>query len=58
MTLYITKKLRLRNLPQNKIKYFSGEGMLIFQGAVSFDKWTGIFPDTKKTLSLIKKFMR
>ncbi len=43
---------------KNKIKYFSGEGMLIFQGAVSFDKWAGIFPDTKKTLSLIKKFMR
>lgn len=43
---------------KNKIKYFSGEGMLIYQGAVSFDKWTGIFPDTKKTLSLIKKFMR
>ncbi len=43
---------------KNKIKYFSGEGMLIYQGAVSFDKWTGIFPDTKKTLPLIKKFMR
>jgi len=43
---------------KNKIKYFSGEGMLIYQGAVSFDKWTGIFPDTKKTLSLIEKFMR
>lgn len=43
---------------KNKIKYFSGEGMLIYQGAVSFDKWTRIFPDTKKTLSVIKKFMR
>jgi len=43
---------------KNKIKYFSGEGMLIYQGAVSFDKWTGIFPNTKNTLSLIKKFMR
>lgn len=43
---------------KNKIKFFSGEGMLIYQGAVSFDKWTGIFPDTKKTLSLIKSFMR
>ncbi|MBO7611156.1 MAG: shikimate dehydrogenase [Elusimicrobia bacterium] len=43
---------------KNKIKYFSGEGMLIYQGAVSFDKWTGIFPDTKKTFPLIKKFMR
>jgi len=43
---------------KNKIKYFSGEGMLIYQGAVSFEKWTDIFPDTKKTLGLIKKFMR
>ncbi|MBR3654132.1 MAG: shikimate dehydrogenase [Elusimicrobia bacterium] len=43
---------------KNKIKYFSGEGMLIYQGAVSFDKWAGIFPDTEKTLPLIKKFMR
>lgn len=43
---------------KNKIKYFSGEGMLIYQGAVSFDKWTQIFPDTSKTLKLIKKFMR
>ena len=43
---------------KNKIKYFSGEGMLIYQGAVSFEKWTNIFPDTKNTLNLIKKFMR
>ena len=43
---------------KNKIKYFSGEGMLIYQGAVSFEKWTNVFPDTKKTLNLIKKFMR
>ena len=43
---------------KNKIKYFSGEGMLIYQGAVSFEKWTKIFPDTKNTLNLIKKFMR
>ncbi len=43
---------------KNKIKFFSGEGMLVCQGAVSFEKWTGIFPDTKNTFSLIKKFMR
>lgn len=43
---------------KNKIKYFSGEGMLIYQGAVSFDKWTNIVPNTKNTLKLIKKFMR
>ncbi len=43
---------------KNKIKYYSGEGMLIYQGAVSFEKWTNIFPDTKKILKLINKFMR
>ncbi len=43
---------------KNKIKYFSGEGMLIYQGAVSFEKWTNVFPDSKKTLNIIKKFMR
>ena len=43
---------------KNKIKYFSGEGMLIYQGAVSFEKWTNIFPDTRNTFNLIKKFMR
>ena len=43
---------------KNKIKYFSGEGMLIYQGAASFDKWTGIFPDTKNTFSFVKKSMR
>ncbi|MCR4663067.1 MAG: shikimate dehydrogenase [Endomicrobiaceae bacterium] len=48
------KKLAVKN----KIKYFSGEGMLIYQGAVSFEKWTNIFPNTKNTLNLIKKFMR
>lgn len=29
---------------KNKIKFFSGEGMLICQGAVSFKNWTGILP--------------
>lgn len=43
---------------KNKIKYFSGEGMLIYQGVVSFDKWMGFFPETKNTLKLIKKYMR
>ena len=43
---------------KNKIKYFAGEGMLIYQGAVSFDKWIGFSPETKNTLKLIKKYMR
>ncbi|MBQ3834650.1 MAG: hypothetical protein II816_03970 [Elusimicrobia bacterium] len=36
------------------MKFFSGEGMLICQGAVSFKKWTGIFPDTKNALKLMR----
>jgi shikimate dehydrogenase len=42
---------------KNKIKYFSGEGMLIYQGAVSFNKWIGFFPEIKNTLKLINKYM-
>lgn len=40
---------------KNKIKYFSGEGMLIYQAAVSFYRWTNIFPETKNIFNLIKK---
>lgn len=43
---------------KNKIKYFSGEGMLIYQGTFSFYNWTNILPNTKNTLKLIKKYMR
>lgn len=42
---------------KNKLKYFSGEGMLIYQGAIAFEKWTGIKPDTKNTFVLLKKYM-
>jgi len=30
------------------LKYFSGEGMLLRQGAEAFKIWTGIYPDVKK----------
>lgn len=40
------------------LKYFSGEGMLIQQGAAAFKMWTGIFPETDGTLNLLKKFIR
>lgn len=43
---------------KHNLKYFSGEGMLINQGAISFEMWTNIKPNTKNTLSLLKKFMR
>jgi shikimate dehydrogenase len=41
-----------------KLKYFSGEGMLVRQGAESFRIWTGIYPRIKKAEKLLKKFMR
>lgn len=43
---------------ENRIEYYSGEGMLINQGAHAFKIWTGIYPNTKSTLKLLKKFMR
>ncbi len=39
---------------KNKIKFFSGEGMLICQGAVSFKFWTGLFPDIKNALNFMR----
>ena len=42
---------------KNKIKYFSGEGMLVYQAAVSFYKWTNIFPNTNDILRLVKNNM-
>ncbi len=43
---------------EKKLKYFSGEGMLINQGAHGFKIWTGIYPDTKSALKLFKKYTR
>jgi shikimate dehydrogenase len=43
---------------ENKVKFFTGEGMLINQGAHGFKIWTGIYPDTKSALKLLDKFMR
>ncbi len=38
---------------KNGITFFSGEGMLICQGAVSFKYWTGIFPDIKSAFYVL-----
>jgi shikimate dehydrogenase len=38
-----------------KLKYFSGEGMLVHQGAIAFEMWTKIKPDIKNTFLLLKK---
>lgn len=43
---------------KNKLQYFSGEGMLINQGAHGFKLWTGIYPDTKSAMRLFKRFSR
>lgn len=43
---------------ENNLKFYTGEGMLINQGAHGFKIWTGIYPDTKSALKLLDKFMR
>jgi len=37
-----------------KLTYFSGEGMLIWQGAKAFEIWTGKKPDIKKAEKIIR----
>jgi shikimate dehydrogenase len=43
---------------EHKIKFYTGEGMLINQGACGFKIWTGIYPDVKSAAKLLNKFMR
>lgn len=43
---------------KNKLKYFSGEGMLICQGAASFRMWTKATPDINSAFLMIKKSLR
>jgi len=40
---------------KKRVKFFTGEGMLIRQGADSFKIWTGIYPDVKSALKLFNK---
>ncbi|MDR2437167.1 MAG: shikimate dehydrogenase [Endomicrobium sp.] len=42
----------------NKLKIFTGEGMLIWQGAYAFKLWTGKFPDIKIAQKILKKFLK
>jgi shikimate dehydrogenase len=41
-----------------KIKYVSGEGLLVRQAAEGFKLWTGIYPSVAKGLTLLKHFTR
>jgi shikimate dehydrogenase len=43
---------------RNKLKVFTGEGMLIWQGAYAFNMWTGDFPDITIAKKLLKKFLK
>jgi shikimate dehydrogenase len=38
-----------------RLKMFTGEGMLVRQGACGFKMWTGIYPDIKIAEKLLKK---
>jgi shikimate dehydrogenase len=42
----------------NRLKVFTGEGMLIWQGAYAFKLWTGKFPDIKIAQKILKKFLK
>jgi shikimate dehydrogenase len=42
----------------NRLKIFTGEGMLVWQGAYAFKLWTGKFPDIKIAQKILKKFLK
>ncbi|MDR3195614.1 MAG: shikimate dehydrogenase [Endomicrobium sp.] len=56
--IYNKKTPFLRFAKNNKLKFFTGEGMLIWQGAYAFKLWTGKFPDIKIAEKLLKKFLK
>ncbi|MDR3306674.1 MAG: shikimate dehydrogenase [Endomicrobium sp.] len=56
--IYNKKTPFLRFAKSNKLKFFTGEGMLIWQGAYAFKLWTGKFPDIKIAEKLLKKFLK
>ncbi|MFE8703242.1 shikimate dehydrogenase [Cytobacillus sp. FJAT-54145] len=47
-----TKMLQLARLKGANIQ--NGLNMFVFQGALAFEKWTGIFPDTERMKRLVK----
>ncbi|ARK22971.1 shikimate dehydrogenase [Sporosarcina ureae] len=43
----------LRQAKQAGAKTMNGVGMFVHQGALAFDKWTGVYPDTKRMTDTI-----
>ncbi|MDR0401477.1 MAG: shikimate dehydrogenase [Endomicrobium sp.] len=41
-----------------KLRIFTGEGMLIYQGAFGFKIWTGKYPDITIAENILKKFVK
>ncbi|MDR1122859.1 MAG: shikimate dehydrogenase [Endomicrobium sp.] len=53
--IYNKKTPFVKFAKDNKLKIFTGEGMLIWQGAYAFRLWTGKFPDIKIAEKFFKK---
>lgn len=43
----------LRRAKKAGAKTINGTGMFVHQGALAFEKWTGVYPDTKKMIDTI-----
>jgi shikimate dehydrogenase len=43
----------LRNAKRNGARTQNGLPMFVYQGALAFEKWTGIFPDTERMQSVV-----
>ncbi len=45
----------LREAEQKRATIDNGVGMFVYQGALAFEKWTGIFPDTTRMEAIVMK---
>ena len=43
----------LKKAEEKNCVILNGVGMFIYQGAIAFEKWTGVEPDTEKMIKLI-----
>ncbi len=48
------KTLLLKSAESRGAKILNGMGMLVYQGALAFEKWTGEKPDTEVMFKMIK----